>query len=118
MAGRNAHAMIGAGVGVGVLVIYKLVKDQKPSFGEFIAAAIGGAAFGLLPDLLEPATDPNHRQFFHSYAAAGLISWANLKVWQNPILLEKDKLHFTLASAGYLSHLLADSGTPKGVPII
>ncbi|SRR5216683_1167385 len=118
MANSKTYLMIGAGVGVGALVVCKWIKNEKPSLWELIGSGLAGAAFGLLPDLLEPATGPNHRRFFHSYATAGLIGWANIKAWQDPALLERDKLSLTIASSSYISHLLADSGTPKRIPII
>jgi len=42
-------------------------KNPKYTGGHTaLAVAIGGAS-GRLPDVIEPALDPNHRSFFHSY---------------------------------------------------
>jgi len=45
-------------------------------FGYFLTEAFGGALGGwmggALPDVIEPANSPNHRQTAHSWAALGL----------------------------------------------
>jgi membrane-bound metal-dependent hydrolase YbcI (DUF457 family) len=82
-----------------------------------ISAAVGGQ-FGLLPDLLEPATRKHwrHRRFFHSYTLLGLIIWFTYRTETNPELHELVRHFFTVAAAGYVSHLLLDSRTPAGIP--
>ena len=92
--------------------------------GEMVAEGLITATFtsigGLLPDILEPATDPNHRKFFHSVAVLLGIGYdqleqirkdqgSNIEFWR--WLLNKLEL-------GYLVHLLQDSGTPRGLPFM
>lgn len=43
---------------------------------EVLGAAAGGWIGGLLPDVLEPATSPNHRQRAHALTTAGAIAVA------------------------------------------
>lgn len=82
-----------------------------------ISAAVGGQ-FGLLPDILEPAKKGHwrHRKFFHSYTLLALIVWFTYQTETNPDIDDLVRHFFTVAAAGYLSHLLLDSRTPAGLP--
>jgi membrane-bound metal-dependent hydrolase YbcI (DUF457 family) len=84
-----------------------------------IGAAVGGQ-FGLLPDMLEPAKKDKwrHRKFFHSYTLLALIVWFTYQTETNFELHDLTRHFFTVAAAGYLSHLLLDSRTPSGLPWI
>lgn len=85
--------------------------------------AAGGlaAATARLPDIIEPAFHPNHRQFFHSLGFAGLVGYGIFRLYEWET---EDELEIILRIAGmaiggsYLIHLLCDSTTPKGLPII
>jgi len=81
MANRKQHTILGATAGVGGYAIYSWIKEEKPSWPELIGAGLSGAAGSLLPDLIEPATNPNHRSFFHSVSFVAVAgppagSWA------------------------------------------
>lgn len=86
--------------------------------------AAGGlaAATARLPDILEPAFhNPNHRQFFHSLGFAGLVGYGIFRLyeWETEDELEKILRIAGMAIGGsYLIHLLCDSTTPKGLPVI
>ena len=74
---RKAHAM-GSGLAL-TAVAYHDSGVFRPSAATYkdrlaLAATAGGfgAMCGSLPDLLEPAIHPNHRQFFHSTTAKSL----------------------------------------------
>ncbi len=84
-----------------------------------ISAAVGGQ-FGLMPDILEPAKNGNwrHRKFFHSYTLLAMLAWFTYQTETNPELHDMVQHFFTVAAAGYLSHLLLDSRTPAGLPWI
>lgn len=84
-----------------------------------IGAAVGGQ-FGLLPDILEPAKKGHwrHRKFFHSYTLLLLIVFFTYQTEMNLELDDLTRHFFTVAAAGYLSHLLLDSRTPAGLPWI
>jgi inner membrane protein len=116
MASAKQHLLIGAGVAtIGWLTYCKL--SQRPLvLGEFLLAAGIGAVGGLIPDLLEPAVDPNHRRFFHSYVAAVFLAQANHHVSRNMQIPEEIRGAIHLASLGFLSHLFADAQTPKSLP--
>ena len=118
MPNGKTHMLVGAGVGLGVALIDK-DKHQishNPAFGAFI-----GAISGKLPDIIEPALNPNHRQFFHSYTVMTASIAAILKVykWSPDKNFEKLIRGFVLiGGCAYLSHLICDSTTPKGLPLV
>src|SRR6266700_3269721 len=81
MPNGKTHFIAGAVVGATVNVIVQsteMAKDYDRPFDwrEFFLCTGAGAFAGLAPDILEPATSPNHRQFFHSVIAAGLVAYA------------------------------------------
>ena len=130
MPNKGTHLAAGAGLGALVLGIWDLVdQHQKIKRGEqtqldwgqvavngFIGSVVGGA-FGVLPDVLEPATNFDHRRFFHSLtfaiAAAGGIHQL-LKRIQNPMA----RRLVIVAAVGYGSHLGLDAQTVQGLPAI
>jgi len=85
---------------------------------------VGGglaAIFTKLPDVLEPAVNPNHRQFFHSlaFAAAVAVGWKALYDWQP----ETDDARFwrkvgMIGAGAYLCHLVLDATTKRSLPLI
>jgi membrane-bound metal-dependent hydrolase YbcI (DUF457 family) len=85
-----------------------------------IAACIAGGC-GTLPDLLEPATNPNHRQFFHSVVFMGAIAVLMHKLYEWDPDTEGKKIArrlLLIACGAYLVHLAMDSTTPKSLPFI
>jgi membrane-bound metal-dependent hydrolase YbcI (DUF457 family) len=76
-----------------------------------------GAAGGVAPDELEPATSPNHREFFHSVSLGALgAAWVK-RVMDDPTVPQATNDMLAAFAAGYGGHLLADSTTPKGLPL-
>ena len=115
---RTDHAIIGALASLGLYGLYKYLKKEKPSIPGVVGSLLVGGLTGILPDVLEPATSPSHRSLFHSIALLLMITYGNLKAWESQNLTEDQKLMISMLSAGYGSHLLSDSGTPKGIPFI
>ena len=118
MPNGRTHMIVGAGVGIAAALVdqEKHQISHNPAFG-----AIVGAFAGKLPDIVEPALHPNHRQFFHSFAFAGMVGYGLKKTydWKPEDGAEKVIRLLTLcAGIGYLSHLLLDATTPKGLPFI
>jgi len=121
MSNRNPHLLVGCLSGVGLYLLSNQKNTEEKSFGEL--ACVGGASAigGIMPDLLEPATNPNHRTFFHSVAFGILLGYGvkkghdliKNKEWGKLVLLI-----ITAFSVGYFSHLLLDGMTPKGLPIL
>ncbi|WP_082128424.1 metal-dependent hydrolase [Kosmotoga pacifica] len=69
----------------------------------------------MLPDLLEPARNPNHRSFFHSWLVLSILLVIAFKISKKEHIKAVSLLSFI---TGYKSHLLADMTTPKGLPLI
>ncbi len=114
----TAHRVT-AGAAVGIYL-----ADQEERSGQRtllpVVGGLAGSIFTCLPDVLEPATSPNHRDFFHSVAFAGLLVGGMVKLhqWQP----EEDWHRLLrgiglLAGSAYLIHLVLDATTPKSLPL-
>ena len=77
-----------------------------------------GAVAGVLPDIIEPATNPNHRKLFHSVLTGAAVTYGMYKGNTSENLNHEAKTTINIVGSAYLSHLVLDSGTPKGLPII
>lgn len=114
----QAHRLVAGGVAA----LYLGHEEQKR--GAATAAPLAGgfacSVLTALPDIIEPATSPHHRQFFHSFAFAALLvgGFSKLKQW-DPQTPEQDLLRKLgmLAIAGYLIHLALDATTKKSLPL-
>lgn len=122
----NAGIVIGSFTGAFLNVLLQVNKmkdnpDYKFQLGELVVmTAIGGFSgymVGCLPDILEPAYHPNHRQLFHSFAILCLSLYGAYKIQSSDwdIIL---KNICTACLLSYALHLIDDSGTPKKIPII
>lgn len=122
----QAHAF-GSGLGMALAAYLDATKPQpRPKSAEEAGATAilaGGVAVlcGSLPDLIEPATSPHHRQFFHSlaFAALGFEGLRRVYRWQPEDDFERVVRGLTLIAGGaYLIHLAMDATTPMSVPLI
>lgn len=108
--------------------IYKLYQSPEPpknlwevicriDWVELGVFAAEGAVVATLPDVLEPATSPNHRAFFHSLTTGGMVAYGALgkhtEQWRSD-----DRFAAAAAALSFLSHLYLDGMTPKGLPAI
>jgi len=115
----KTHAIIGAIAGLGTYIAYKSVQrdeDDSEPFDWLTAACCAGigVAIASLPDVLEPATSPNHRGFFHSIFVLFLIGLCLTGISAKCAI----RLLLYVSGAAYLSHLLADFRTTKCLPWI
>lgn len=116
---RSTHQLV-AGAAAGIY----LAKRESMVGTTTIKPLWGGAAAALftnLPDLLEPATSPNHRRFFHSLAFAAFLGTClhQLNQWQPQTDSEKLLRGVgMLALSAYLIHLALDFTTAKSLPLI
>ena len=130
MPDSKTHIPVGAAIGAGANLtwqLYNIFESPNPPNGfwetieridflELVFFALGGAAVAALPDVIEPASNPNHRAMFHSLACAGAIGYGAFG--KHTQKLSPESRHaLQVAALSYLSHLLLDSGTPKGLPI-
>lgn len=115
---NGAAHQLTAGAAVGLFLAHGEQKNGQTT----AAPLVGGLAASILtklPDLLEPATSPNHRQFFHSIVFAGLLvaGYIKLDEWEfKDSTQELWKKLGKLAIAAYLIHLALDSTTRKSLP--
>jgi membrane-bound metal-dependent hydrolase YbcI (DUF457 family) len=113
------HKLV-AGVAVGSYLAGIESRSDRPTPFPLVGGAAAAFLTGL-PDILEPATSPNHRAFFHSLAVVGLISVGMHKIYQwEPKTAGDDVLRrlLLLGGAAYLIHLALDFTTKKSLPLI
>jgi hypothetical protein len=115
----RVHAIAGASTGVAWYVVYCRKSEIEIRFPDLLVASAIGLAGGLLADVFEPASDPNHRRFAHSILLAiGLASLIGL-IWHDSVFnSEEQRLALGGLIVAYLSHLMLDSATPRGIPLI
>ena len=84
----------------------------QPDLGRTLSLGLAGYAIGAVagtwPDVLEPATTPRHREFFHSWTAFGLLAWGTARLLQSTADPTAKWLG-GMAATGYLVHLLDDA---------
>jgi len=120
MPNAAAHK-VGAGIAVTALfATHQIIKNREIDWTT-LATSFAGSQLGTLPDLLEPATHPNHRAFFHSYTVLAAVGYAGYKLykWEPETSFERLLKDIGIvASIAYATHLLMDSKTPKGLPLV
>ncbi|MFC4349598.1 metal-dependent hydrolase [Kordiimonas lipolytica] len=119
MASRIEHEFIGAFAG-GVFATFNN-DEANPHAVNVATGALLGKYAARLPDMFEPASHPNHRNFFHSWVFLGTLGVGMYKLtkWEPKEGYEKVLKWFVLiAGVAYASHLLRDSITPKGLPLV
>ena len=96
-------------------------REGRPVDGTAIAMGTAAACLPSLPDILEPAVHPNHRQFFHSvpfalalaYGIRCAYKWKTESDWERLA-----RVVLLIGGAAYLGHLVRDAFTAKGLPPI
>lgn len=113
---------IGGACGFGADLLRQMYEQRNEPLYTFNfdrAITVGLTATLAAPtwDLLEPATTPNHRGFFHSVACMALVTWA---AWGEPSrhLSPGARNFLQSASFGALSHSVVDGFSPKGIPLV
>jgi len=80
-----------------------------------------GALLTSLPDKLEPAIHPNHRQFFHGVVFAAGVGYATYRAYKWQPTDDWERILRWLVIIGgvaYLTHLVLDAGTAKSLPLV
>jgi membrane-bound metal-dependent hydrolase YbcI (DUF457 family) len=119
MACGTAHRVVAAAT-VGIALAYSETKNGELTAKSLIGAGLG-ALLGTLPDIIEPADHPNHRQFFHGVIFAAVLGYAGYKIFQwQPQEDWQKALRFVgmIAIGAYLIHLVMDAMTPKSLPLV
>lgn len=117
MPGRTTHVVAGVSAGIMVYGVVKYIKQEEWTLRGAICSATLGALGGMLPDMLEPATNPNHRQFFHSLLFGAVLFFGRDKLYEILGLNVQQKALCNSLLAGYSSHLVLDGITPKSLPL-
>ena len=119
MPGRKEHIVISAFTAVAANIVMQLFEseEQKVDIIELIQAAFLGAIGGVLPVLIEPAVNPNHRKFFHSYSTMLGVGYSVAGKHTKKCSRFRKRMMVS-AVIGYISHLIADSTTSKGLPFV
>ncbi len=88
---------------------------------EALVSTLIAHGVASLPDLLEPATSPNHRQLFHSWLALGGATYLLrcLHRWQPEEPFERIvRTVGKAACVAYVAHLALDALTPRSLPMV
>ena len=118
MPNKWEHILAGALIGGFCMYCYTKISGRQLTQEDILKASLVGGLGGFLPDLLEPADNPRHRKFFHSIALMLINLYGNQRLMENPSIDEETKKLLYTLNAGYLSHLVLDSETTAGLPII
>ena len=118
MPNKDTHAVDGAVAGLLAYCFAKLSNGEQGTLWGALVAAGFATAVGQAPDILEPATHPNHRGVCHSIASLFGVSLVVMKVIESSSLTPQAKTAILVASAAYAGHLLADASTSKGLPLL
>jgi len=96
----------------------QLKWDSGRTFLWLLGGVCLGHFAGRLPDIIEPAHNPQHRKFFHSivFSLMGAHLWRKLMKRKDVPQELKDIV--SILAASYGSHLFLDSQTPMGLPLI
>lgn len=119
MPNGNGHRLIAA-LTIGCTSLANELNKGEATGMPLLNAAIAALTTNL-PDLIEPASNPHHRQFFHSIACGCLVAGAGFKLhqWQPEEDWEKVLRQVLLVGcAAYVVHLIADASTPRGLLLI
>jgi membrane-bound metal-dependent hydrolase YbcI (DUF457 family) len=114
----NLHAVVGGLAGASFYAVERTFSDKEIVRDDAIAHFMFGALAGSLPDILEPPLHRRHRRFFHSYFTLGATALALASIDDLKDASRENKLMLKAMLSAYMTHLLLDSTTPKGLPAI
>lgn len=115
---RSAHVIAGSITSASVYAIITKSLDEEQTLKGFIFFLVAGGFMGALPDIIEPATSPNHRSFFHSIALLCAGGYLLYRFYVIKDITNQDiKIVITALCAAYGSHLVLDALTPMGLPL-
>jgi hypothetical protein len=130
----GTHIIAGALIGGAASVVLqkKLHEPERIDLGQVLLTSGSGAVAGRIPDLLEPATNPNHRAFFHSWLFGGLLGFGITEFWKSMRHKREERtangiedisgteivlLIGMVVLLAILLHLIMDGFTKKGLPL-
>ena len=108
---HNAHVWISILVAVALaLLVWKLniVSLTIYSIPMYFTTTI--------PDLIEPAISPTHRQYFHSKRFFKLLSICLAMILVYAAFIDSRGFFYFFGVGGYMIHMVVDSVSYKGMP--
>lgn len=118
MPNGNAHLLVGAGLGFAGYLVYCRFSDRKFDLAEALLATGACALGSVSPDVLEPAVHSWHRGVCHSATAGGAAARVAWTPWAGGSNSDLATLLLSFFALGYLSHLVMDGCTPRGIPLL
>lgn len=82
MPSRQTHVKIGVLGGCAFAAYRSCEQDLPNMLLETIGGGFGGYVGSRLPDIIEPALWPGHRQFAHSVAAGSSVAYSLYKLFE------------------------------------
>ena len=124
MPNRDSHDAVGVVCGGAAALLAAQPKNCKEAVLAVGLGMVGGVAGARTPDLIEPAENPDHRGVAHSLVAGIGTGCVTAKALQSSFQQANEEPAIRLLraavvgfGAGYLSHLVLDGATPKGLPL-
>jgi len=118
MASAKEHLLVGLIAGAAAEVFRSLALREPLSWSDVFWCGVGGVVGGLGPDVLEPATNPNHRNVAHSLVAGGVVTSAWRPLNDASTAPSWARAFGRGVVVGYISHLALDFTTPDGLPLL
>lgn len=115
---RGTHSIIGIGTASVGCFVWHRVSGEEMDIWDFLLTLLGGYVGSILPDRLEPAVSPNHRDFAHSVTGGSSLVYLAIKVVTDTDVNPRIKWLCRGFMFGYASHLVSDATTPKGLSFI
>lgn len=131
----NVHKTAGA---ILMPIAYLAVQNnsqqkERVDLGELLLFSVIGLNTARIPDILEPATNPNHRAFFHSFTFGLITGYVSIEAWKDLQTRRFERktigikqwskyevldVAIVIGAGSILLHLFMDASTKKGLPFI
>src|SRR5262245_40660008 len=88
MPNGKVHKIIGTGAGVATSLCFTNGQPGWDRTIQAVGAGLGGYVGAKLPDIIEPATSPRHRQFAHSAVcneSIAAVGYANVETFHQNV---------------------------------
>lgn len=115
---RQDHAGLSLIIIAAIYFIFSISNFSSNVQSQFFISSFLLVIGSLLPDILEPAYDYNHREFFHSRKLLFILIVAATLLMSIWVFLLKSQYFLYTSSLllGYILHLLLDSFSKIGLP--
>ena len=115
---KEEHIILGEVTALITSLIWSYFKKEKIEGWDWLAIFAGAYIGSILPDKIDPPTNPNHRALGHSLVGNTSLSYLLIKKSNNININSTLKWFMRSFVIAQLSHILSDSTSPKGIPFI